>query len=71
MLQRFVSFYISLIFTYCLFVEKELVTIQIFFLDFSRGQKFVTKWKLLIIFLKRVEKDLFLRPQMRAKDTFG
>ena len=29
-LQRFVSFCISLIFTYCLFVEKKLVTVEIF-----------------------------------------
>ena len=34
-LQRFVSFCISLIFTCCLFVEKELVIIEIFLLDFS------------------------------------
>ena len=33
-LQRFVSFCISLIFTYCLFVEKKLVTIKHFFLNF-------------------------------------
>ena len=36
-LQRFVSFCISLIFTYCLFVEKKLVTIEIFPLNFLGG----------------------------------
>ena len=29
------------------------------------------KWQFLLIILKRVEKDPFLRPQMRAKDIFG
>ena len=70
-LQRFVSFCISLISMYCLFVENELVTIDISLLDFSAGQKCVTKWQFLLIFLKRVEKDPFLRPQIRAKDTFS
>ena len=34
-LHRFVSFCISLIFTYCLFVEKKLMTIKHFLFDFS------------------------------------
>ena len=55
---------------YSLFVDKELATIEIFLLDFSGGQKCVIKRKFLLIFLKRVEKDPFLRPQIRAKDTF-
>ena len=38
-LLRFASFCISLIFTYCLFVEKELWTIKIFLLDFFGGPK--------------------------------
>ena len=29
----------------------------------------MTKWQFLLILLKRVENDPFLRPQMRAKDT--
>ena len=58
---------------YVLFVvENELVTIEIFLPDFSGGQKCVTAgWQFLLIFLKRVEKDPFLRPQIRAKDTFS
>ena len=60
----------SLIFTYCLFVQKELVMAEIFLLDF-RGVKNVTEWQFLLIFLKRVEKDPLLRPQIRAKDSFS
>ena len=43
----------SLIFMYCLFVEKELVTTEFFLLDFSRGggQKYVTEWQFLLRFL--------------------
>ena len=37
-IQRFVSFCISLIFTYFLSVEKKLVTIKISFLTFLGGQ---------------------------------
>ena len=48
-----------------------MVTIEIFLLDFSGGQKCVTEWQFLLTFLKRVEKDRFLRPQIRAKDTFS
>ena len=45
-LQRFVSFCISLIFTYCLFVEKKLVTIKHFLLNFLKMFKclFVTNF---------------------------
>ena len=48
--------------------------IEIFLLDFfggGGGSKRVTEWQLLLIFLKRVEKDPFLRPQIRANDTFS
>ena len=31
----------------------------------------MTKWQFLLIFLKRVEKDSFLRLQMRAKEDFN
>ena len=64
-LQRFVSFRISLIFRYCLFVEKKLVMIKHFLLNFFGGSKCVTKWQFLLI-LKIVKKDPFLRHQMRA-----
>ena len=70
-LQRFVSFCINLIFTYCLFVEKELVTIKIFLLDFPGGQKCGTERQFLLIFLKRIEKYPLLSPQIRAMDTFS
>ena len=36
--HRFVLFFISLILTYCLFVEKKLVTIKHFLLNFLGGQ---------------------------------
>ena len=39
-LHRFFSFCISLIFTYCLFVEKKLVTIKHFLLNFFGGSKY-------------------------------
>ena len=38
-LRRFVSFCISLIFTYCLFVEKKLVTIEILLSSHLKPQK--------------------------------
>ena len=44
---------------------------KIFLLDFSEGQKCVTKWQFLLIFLKRVDKNPFLRPHIRAKDAFS
>ena len=31
----------------------------------------MTKWQFLVIFLKRVENDPFLRLQMRAKEDFN
>ena len=54
-----------------LFCGKKLVTMEIFLLTFLGGSKCVTKWHFLLIFLKRVENDPFLRPQIRAKDTFS
>ena len=65
MLQRFVSFCISLIFTYYLLVEKKLVTIKHFLLDFF-GVKMCDKMAISAYNLKTVEKDPFLRLQMRA-----
>ena len=47
------------------------MTIEISLLNFFGASKCVTKWQFLLIFLKRVEKDPFLRAQMRAKDTFS
>ena len=47
------------------------MTIEIFLLDFSGGQKCVTEWQFLLMFLKKAEKDPFSRPQIRAKDTFS
>ena len=57
-LQRFVSFCISLIFTYCLFVDKKLATI---------------KMAISAYILKIEEKDPFLRLQIRAiaKEDFN
>ena len=49
-LRRFVSFCISLIYTYCLHMEKKLVTIKHFLLNFFGGSKCVTKWQFLLIF---------------------
>ena len=50
-----------------------MVTIEIFLLNFfgGGGVKMQEKVVILLIYLKRVEKDPFLRPQMRAKDTFS
>ena len=57
---------------YVLFIcGKKLVTIEIFLLNFFGESKCVTEWQFLLIFLKGVEKDPFLRPQMRAKETFS
>ena len=50
---------------------KKLVTIEIFLPNFFEGSKCMAKWQFLFIFLKRVEKDPFLRPQIRDKDTFS
>ena len=41
---------ISLIFTYCSFVVKKLVTIKHFLLNFFGGSKCVMKWQFLLIF---------------------
>ena len=63
---------ISLIFTYCLFVEKELVTIKHSLLNFSGGGEGVKMCDTMTIsayILKIVEKDPFLRLQMRAKES--
>ena len=70
-LHRFVSFCISFMFTYCLFVEKKLVMIKHFLLNFFGGSKCVTKWQISTYILKIVEKDIFLRLQMRAKEMFN
>ena len=71
-LQWFVSFCINLIFRYRLFAGKDWWRLKSSFLIFQGGRckKCVTKWQFLLILLKRVEKDPFLRPQIRAKDTF-
>ena len=45
-LQRFFSFCISLISTYCLFEEKKLVTIEIFLLNFFWGVKMHDKMEI-------------------------
>ena len=45
------------------------MTIKNFLLNFYRGSKCVTKWQFLL--LKIVEKDPFLRLQMRAKEMFN
>ena len=52
LLCRFVSFCISLIFRYCLFLRTKKVTIKHFFLNFFGGSKCVTKWQFLPIFWK-------------------
>ena len=70
-MHRFVSFFISLIFTYRLFVEKKLVTIKQFLLNFSGGVKMCDKMALFAYILKLVETDPFLRLQMRAKEMFN
>ena len=74
-LQRFVSFCISLIFTYCLFVEKKLVTIKHFLLNFSfflgGGGQNVWQMANSTYILKIVEKDPFSRLQMRAEEMFN
>ena len=46
------------------------MTIEIFLLNFFRVTKCMTKWQFLLIFFERVEKDPFLRPQVRAEDIF-
>ena len=61
-LQRFVLFCISLIFTCCLFLKK-MVTTEIV--------KMYDKMRISAYILKIVEKDPFLRLQMRAKEDFN
>ena len=55
---------------YCLFVEKKLVTIKRFLLNFW-GVKMCDKMAISAYILKIVEKDPFLRLQMRAKEMFN
>ena len=57
-LHRFVSFCISLIFTYWLFVGKKLLTIKHFLLKFW-GVKMCDKMAISAYILKIVEKDPF------------
>ena len=57
--------------TYCLFVEKKLVTIKHFLLNFLRGSKRCDKMTISAYILKIVEEDPFLRLQMRAKEMFN
>ena len=61
----------SLIFTYCLFVEKELVTIERFLLNFFGGSKMCDKMAISAYILKIVEKNAFSRLQLRAKEMFN
>ena len=55
---------------YCLFVEKKLVTIKHFLLNFFGGIKMCDKVAISYI-LKIVEKDPLLRLQMSAKEMFN
>ena len=55
---------------YCLFVEKNLVTIKQFVLNFL-GVKMCDKMAISAYILKIVKKDPFLRLQMRAKEMFN
>ena len=71
MSNRFVSFSISLIFTYCLFVEKSLVAIKHFLLNFFGGVKMCDKMAISAYILKIVENDPFLRLQVRAKEMIN
>ena len=62
----YASFCISLIFMYCLFVEKKLVTIKHFLLNLFLGVKMSDKMAISAYILKIVEKNPFLRLQTRA-----
>ena len=53
------------------FVEKKLVTIKHFLLNFFGGSKCAEKMAISAYILKIVEKDPFLRLQMRAKEMFN
>ena len=59
-----------IIFTDCLFVEKKFVTIKHFLLNFF-WVKMCDKIATSAYILKIVEKDPFLRLQMRAKEMFN
>ena len=58
---------------YCLFVEKKLVMIKHFLLNFSwgGGVKMCNKMIISAYILKIVEKDPFLRLQIRAMVMFN
>ena len=58
------------IFRYCLFVGKKLVTLNISFIIFW-GVKMCDKMTISAYILKIVEKDPFLRLQMRTKEMFN
>ena len=45
--------------------------IEIFLLNFFGRSKCMTKWQFLLIFLKRVDKDPFLRLQVRDQEDFN
>ena len=72
LLHRFVSVCISLIFRYCLFVEKKMLTIKHLLLNsFGGGVKMCDKITISAHILKIVENDPFLRLQMTAKEMFN
>ena len=52
-------------------MEKKLVTIKLFLLNFFGGVKMCCKMAISAYILKIVEKDPFLRLQMRAKEMFN
>ena len=52
-------------------MEKKLVTIKYFLLNFFGGQNVCDKMAISTYILKIVEKDPFLRLQMRAKEMFN
>ena len=72
-LHGFVSFCISLIFMYCLFTEKKLVTIKLFLFNFffGGGVKMCDKMAISTYIMKIAENDPFLRLQMRAIEMFN
>ena len=70
-LHRFVLFCISVIFKYCLFVKKKLMTIKHFFLNFFWEVKMCDKMAISAYILKIVENDPFSRLQMSAKEMFN
>ena len=56
---------------YCLFTEKELVTIKGFLLNFFGGLKMCDKIAISTYIMKISENDPFLRLQMRAIEMFN